>query len=100
MEDPIIDNAKKEADELWKEKLEPDFNEHINKCLNETLKSLQGELQKFDEEMKKHIKSLDDNFSKNFLKQASQIKEQISVMENKSNIIQIKNPLYIKQDNK
>ena len=96
MEDPIIEKAKKEADELWKGKLEQEYNDYISKCLKDTLESLQVELNKFDKEMKNHIVSLDDNFKKKFNEQTKQITNQISVMENKNNNVQIQNPFHIK----
>ena len=96
MEDPIIEKAKKEADELWKGKLEKDYNDYMSKCLQDTLKGLFNELNKFDKEMKNHIDSLDNKFKKKFDEQTEQITNQISVMENKNNNIQIQNPFHIK----
>ena len=92
----IIEKAKKEADELWKGKLEKDYNDYMSKCLQDTLKGLFNELNKFDKEMKNHIESLDNKFIKKFDEQRKQIANQISVMENKNNNVQIINPFHIK----
>ena len=90
MEDPILKEAQKEAEQIWKDKLEKDFNVHIQKCLTETLKSLQVELNKFDESMKNHIKSLDKDFTTKFNQQKSQIEKQLSEAQD----INYKNPFY------
>ncbi len=52
MEDNIKEKAKKEAEEIWEKKLKKDFEEYIQNCLMETLKGLDSELVKFDQNMK------------------------------------------------
>ena len=76
MEDQAKEKAIKEANELWENQLKNDFSNHINKCLMETLNSLNKELNNFDESMKNHIQTLDKDFEKKFEAQISQIKEQ------------------------
>ena len=76
MDEQSKENAIKEANELWDKQLKQDFSNHINKCLMETLQSLNKELNNFDESMKNHIQTLDNNFESKFEAQMSQIKEQ------------------------
>jgi len=76
MDEQSKENAIKEANELWDKQLKQDFSNHINKCLMETLQSLNKELNNFDESMKNHIQTLDKNFESKFEAQMSQIKEQ------------------------
>ena len=76
MDEQSKENAIKEANELWDKQLKQDFSNHINKCLMETLQSLNKELNNFDESMKNHIQTLDKNFESKFEAQMSQIKDQ------------------------
>ena len=82
MEDQAKENAIKEANEMWENKLKQDFSNHISKCLMETLNSLTKELNNFDESMKKHIQVLDKNFEEKFEAHMSQIKEQCNNNQN------------------
>ena len=101
MEDEIKKKAEKEAEKIWKEKLEKDFQKYIGNCLMETLKGLQAELNKFDESMKSHIQTLDSQFEKKFNEKASLIKGQINEVENQNNdeyLANKSNPFFIKDD--
>lgn len=77
MEDQIVEKAKKEADEMWEKELKPDFSKYINTCLVESLKELKDELQKFDNSMKSHIQSLDQQFENKFMEQIEKVKKQL-----------------------
>lgn len=98
MEDNIKEKAKKEAEEIWEKKLKKDFEEYIQNCLMETLKGLDSELVKFDQNMKSHIETLDSQFETKFNEKVSQIKEQINNAENPDEevLANKKNPFYMK----
>ena len=85
MEESIEAQAEREAKEIWEKKLKNDFDEHINKCLMETLKELKNHLNIFDETMKTHMNELDQKFKKKFEEQMSSLKQQSNINQNITN---------------
>jgi rubrerythrin len=85
MEESIEAQAEREAKEIWEKKLKNDFDEHINKCLMETLRELKNHLNSFDETMKTHMNELDQKFKKKFEEQMSSLKQQSNINQNITN---------------
>ena len=85
MEESIEAQAEREAKEIWEKKLKNDFDEHINKCLMETLRELKNHLNIFDETMKTHMNELDQKFKKKFEEQMSSLKQQSNINQNITN---------------
>ena len=85
MEESIEAQAEREAKEIWEKKLKNDFDEHINKCLMETLRELKNHLNIFDETMKTHMNELDQKFKKKFEEQISSLKQQSNINQNITN---------------
>ena len=85
MEESIEAQAEREAKEIWEKKLKNDFDEHINKCLMETLRELKNHLNSFDETMKTHMNELDQKFKKKFEEQISSLKQQSNINQNITN---------------
>ena len=64
----IKNQARKEAEDEWKNKLEKSISIKINKSVNETLKLLQDKLTQFDKEVNDHLEDLDKNFNEKITK--------------------------------
>ena len=94
MDSANIEKSKKEANDIWENQLKNEFTDYIKNCLMTTLKSLNAELNNFDNTMKSHIQTLDKNIEKKFDEQLSQIKEQINNNENNNN----HNPVFIQSN--
>ena len=62
-EEEIKKQTREIVEEMWKTELEKLFSNQINKCLMDTLKSLQKELKTFDKAINSHIQELDKNFN-------------------------------------
>ena len=74
MSEEILEKAKKEANEIWEKELKKDITDHIQNCLMQTLKELDTELKKYDNQLKTHIQSLDREFREKFENHISQMK--------------------------
>ena len=75
MELSIEEQAKKDAMEIWENKLKSDFEDHINNCLMDTLKELKVELNNFEQSMKSHLSELDQKFQKKYNDQKSLLQQ-------------------------
>ena len=98
MEDEIREQAKKEVEQIWENKLKKSFTSQINECLGETLQNLKNELNNFDNSINSHIQELDKKFEEkwkptfqNFQNEMSKL----SVINNKNNEIHNNNPYII-----
>ena len=98
MEDEIREQAKKDVEQIWENKLKKSFTSQINECLAETLQNLKNELNNFDNSINSHIQELDKKFEEkwkptflNFQNEMSKL----SVINNKNNEIHNNNPYII-----
>jgi hypothetical protein len=98
MEDEIREQAKKDVEQIWENKLKKSFTSQINECLAETLQNLKNELNNFDNSINSHIQELDKKFEEkwnptfqNFQNEMSKLSE----INNKNNEIHNNNPYII-----
>ena len=92
MEDNLKEEAKKEAEKFWKENIEKNFNEQINKYYLNALSNLKDEMKNIDESLEKHIQFLDTEFYNKFDNQISNLQQKTGMnIKNKINIPNNKN---------
>ena len=84
-EEEIKKQTREIVEEMWEKELEQLFSNQINKCLMDTLKSLQKELKTFDKAINSHIQELDKNFEEKWKKKFQDLQENISNLSGISN---------------
>ena len=85
MED-IKEQARKDVDRIWEEKLKQSFEEQINKAFAETLKDLKVEITNFNNSINNHIDNLDKDFEEKWNKKFENEMSKIEILKEQNNI--------------
>ena len=83
MED-IKEQAKKDVDKIWEEKLKKSFEVQINKSFFETLKDLKIGIDKYNNSINSHIDDLDKKFNEKWNKKFNELSK-IDLLKNQNN---------------
>ena len=84
MED-IKEQARKDVDRIWEEKLKQSFEEQINKAFAETLKDLKIEITNFNNSINNHIDDLDKDFEEKWNKKFENEMSKIEILKKQNN---------------
>ena len=84
-EEEIKKQTREIVEEMWEKELEKLFSNQINKCLMDTLKSLQKELKNFDKAINSHIQELDNNFNEKWDNKFKDLQNNISKLSGINN---------------